>query len=289
MKKLYGTGVALVTPFDKDGAIDFNGLKKVLGHTAKGVDYYVVMGTTGESATISRDEKKKVLAFVRANNPKKLPIVFGIGGYDTREVLDTIAHTNFRGVSAILSVSPYYSRPSQEGIYQHFKAIAKACPVPVILYNVPGRTSSNLTAETTLRLAQLRNINGIKEASGNLEQCMKIAHRKPKGFMLISGDDLLAIPLYAIGAVGLISVLANAFPEVFKKIKEHALAGNYEKACAEQFKILEINGPMYEEGNPVGVKQVLAEMDICTNQVRLPLAPASSVLKTKIRRILDRM
>jgi 4-hydroxy-tetrahydrodipicolinate synthase len=247
------------------------------------------MGTTGESATVTQDEKKKVLDFVKSNNPKKLPIVFGIGGNNTQEVLDTIAHTNFRGVTAILSVSPYYSKPSQEGIYRHFKAIAQASPVPVILYNVPGRTSSNITAETTLRLAQLKNMLGIKEASGNLEQCMKIAQQKPSGFMLMSGDDLLTIPLYAIGAVGVISVLANAFPVVFKKIKEYAFAGNYGKASAEQFKILEINAPMYEEGNPVGVKQVLAEMGICSNQVRLPLAPASTALKTKISRILDKM
>src|SRR6516162_4068617 len=179
MKKFFGTGVALVTPFKSDGSIDFNSLKKLLAHTAKGVDYYVVMGTTGESATMTKDEKKEVLQFVLKNNPQKLPVVYGIGGNSTTAVLEEIGATNFRGVSAILSVSPYYNKPSQEGIYQHFKKVADTSPVPVILYNVPGRTASNLSADTTLRLAQHKNIVGIKEASGNLEQCMKIAKEKP--------------------------------------------------------------------------------------------------------------
>ena len=289
MKQLFGTGVALVTPFDEFGGLDLKSLKKLLVHTARGVDYYVVMGTTGEAATINKEEKKKVLDFVKANNPKKLPIVFGVGGNNTREVLDTIAHTDLDGVAAILSVSPCYIKPSQEGICLHFEVIANESPVPVILYNVPGRTSSNLTADTTLRLAGHKNIIGIKEASGSLEQCMKIAQQKPKEFMLISGDDLLTIPLYAIGAVGVISVLANALPVVFKKMKEYSFAGNYGKASAEQFKILEINGLMYEEGNPVGVKQVLAELRICSNHVRLPMAPASEGLKTRINSILKKM
>src|SRR6478752_6899660 len=179
MKKFYGTGVALVTPFDVKGNIDFKSLKKLLQHTAKGVDYYVVMGTTGESATVTSDEKKKILEFVKENNSKKLPIVYGIGGNNTQDVLDTIKSTNFKGVDAILSVSPYYNKPSQEGIYQHFTAVADASPVPVILYNVPGRTGSNLTADTTLRLANHKNIIGVKEASGNLEQCMKISKSMP--------------------------------------------------------------------------------------------------------------
>ncbi len=289
MKKFHGTGVALVTPFSTNGSIDYKALKRLLQHTAKGVDYYVVMGTTGESATVNSEEKKKVLGFVIANNPKKLPVVFGIGGNNTQNVLDTIKATNFIGVDAILSVSPYYNKPSQEGIYQHFKAIADASPVPVILYNVPGRTASNLTTETTLRLANHKNIIGVKEASGNLEQCMKISSHMPRNFLLISGDDLLTVPLYSIGAKGVISVLANAFPIIFKKMKEFAFAGNYAKASQEQFKILEINGPMYEEGNPVGVKQVLHEMGICLNMVRLPNVPASDSLQKKIKSSLDKM
>ncbi len=285
MKTLYGTGVALVTPFTSDGEIDYKALKKLLVHTAKGVDYYVVMGTTGESVTVSAEEKKQVLAFVLKNNPKKLPVVYGIGGNHTQQVLDTIQSTDLSGVTAILSVSPYYNKPSQEGLYQHFIKIADASPRPVILYNVPGRTSSNITAETTLRLAQHKNIIGIKEASGNLEQCMKISKYKPKDFLLISGDDLLTVPLYAIGGKGVISVLANALPIPFKKMKEYAFSGQFEKASLHQFSLLEINGPMYEEANPVGVKQLLKEMGICGNMVRLPLLPASEALQQKIRTI----
>lgn len=287
MKKFFGTGVALITPFTSTGSVDYKSLKKVLQHTAKGVDYYVVMGTTGESATLSREEKKAVLQFVIDNNPKKLPVVYGIGGNNTREVVETIKSTNFEGVDALLSVSPYYNKPSQEGIYQHFKAVADASPVPVILYNVPGRTASNITAEATLRLAAHKNIFAIKEASGNIEQCMKIAKAMPKDFLLISGDDLLTVPLYSIGAKGVISVLANAYPVVFQKMKEFSFAGDFAKASKEQFKILEINGPMYEEGNPVGVKQLMSDMGLCGNHVRLPLIEASEGLKKKIRLAAD--
>lgn len=289
MKKFHGTGVALVTPLDAKGNIDFKGLKKLLQHTAKGVDYFVVMGTTGESVTVTNEEKKQVLQFVIDNNPKKLPIVFGIGGNNTQSVLDTIKSTSLKGVDAVLSVSPYYNKPSQEGIYQHFKSVADACPVPVILYNVPGRTASNLTAETTLRLAAHPNIIGVKEASGNLEQCMKIVKYMPKDFLLTSGDDMLTVPLYSIGSKGVISVLANSYPVIFKKMKEYAFAGNYAKAQQEQFKLVEINGPMYEEGNPVGVKQVLQEMGICSNAVRLPLVPASEGLQKKIKTLMQKV
>lgn len=283
MKKFFGTGVALITPFTSTGSVDYKALKKVLQHTAKGVDYFVVMGTTGESATLSSQEKKDVLRYVIENNPKRLPIVYGIGGNNTKEVVENIKSTNFEGVDALLSVSPYYNKPSQEGIYQHFKAVADASPVPVMLYNVPGRTASNISAETTLRLAAHKNIFAIKEASGNIEQCMKIAKAMPKDFLLISGDDLLTVPLYSIGAKGVISVLANAYPVVFQKMKEFSFAGDFAKASKEQFKILEINGPMYEEGNPVGVKQLMANMGLCTNNVRLPLVPASDALKKKIK------
>lgn len=286
MKNLFGTGVALVTPFTRSGEVDYKGLKKLMSHTAKGVDYYVVMGTTGESVTTTKEEKKAILSFVKANNKKNLPIVYGIGGSNTEEVLANIKQTDLTGVSAILSVSPYYNKPSQEGIYQHFKAIAGKSPVPVILYNVPGRTASNMSASTTLRLAQHKNIIGIKEASGNLEQCMKIAAEKPADFMLISGDDMLTVPLYSVGAAGVISVLANAFPVTFKKMKELAFAGNYPKASRELFTLLDINGPMYEESNPVGVKYVLSQLSVCEEHVRLPLVPASEGLKKKINLLL---
>jgi 4-hydroxy-tetrahydrodipicolinate synthase len=285
MKKLYGTGVALITPFNENLEIDFKSLKKILSHTAKGVDYYVVLGTTGEAATLSDEEKKSVLKFIVDNNTKGLPIIYGIGGNNTQHVLETIASTDFKGVDGILSVSPYYSKPSQEGIYQHFKAVADACPVPVVLYNVPGRTASNMTAETTIRLAAHKNIIGIKEASGNLEQCMRIINSAPKDFMVISGDDMLTVPLYALGGKGVISVLANAFPALFRKMKEYSFAGNYGKASAEQFRILDINGPMYEEGNPVGVKHVMSLLELCEPFVRLPLAPASFALQKKIEKL----
>lgn len=289
MKKFFGTGVALVTPFHSDGAIDFNSLKKLLAHTAKGVDYYVVMGTTGESATMTKEEKKEVLKFVLKNNPKKLPVVYGIGGNNTAAVLEEIAATSLRGVSAILSVSPYYNKPSQEGIYQHFKKVADASPVPVILYNVPGRTSSNISADTTLRLAQHKNIIGVKEASGNLEQCMKIAKEKPANFLLISGDDMLTVPICSIGGAGVISVLANAYPVIFQKMTELSLAGNYAKAKMEVFKLLEINGPMYEEGNPTGVKYLLSLLKVCNPHVRLPLVEPSAGLKKKIEKAREKV
>ena len=280
MKKLYGTGVALITPFTETLEVDYKALKKLLQHTAKGVDYYVVMGTTGEAATCSEAEKQKVLEFVKENNAANLPIVYGIGGNNTHHVMESIASTDFKGVAALLSVSPYYSKPSQEGIVQHFMAIADKSPVPVLLYNVPGRTSSNLTAETTLRLAEHKNIIGTKEASGNLEQCMKIAKYMPKDFLLLSGDDMQTVAMYAIGSKGVISVLANAYPQIFKKIKEYAFASDYGKASQQLFKLLEINGPMYEEANPVGVKSLLKTLGICSAAVRLPLVIASQDLQS---------
>jgi 4-hydroxy-tetrahydrodipicolinate synthase len=287
MNKLEGTGVALVTPFNANNQIDYPALRKLLKHTAKGVDYYVVMGTTGEAATVTQEEKKQVLEFVKQNNPKGLPIVYGIGGNNTQAVIESIRHTDFSGITAVLSVSPYYNKPSQAGIVAHFRAVADACPVPIILYNVPGRTASNLTAETTLQLAEHPNIIGIKEASGNLEQCMRISRYKPKNFMLISGDDLLTVVLYSIGGQGVISVLANAFPEIFKRARQECQKGNYVRASQQLFKLLEINGLMYEEGNPTGVKQLLAEMGLCSPHVRLPLAAASASLRQRIGRALE--
>lgn len=282
MEKLYGTGVALVTPFTNEGLVDYDGLKRVLDFTALGVDYFVVMGTTGEVATVTRSEKKAVLAFARANNPKNLPIVYGIGGNNTAAVIEEIKDTDLKGVDAILSVSPYYNKPSQRGIIAHFKAIADASPVPVILYNVPGRTMSNMTAETTLELAKHPNIIGMKEASGNLEQCKAIADGKPEDFLLLSGEDLLTDEIIKLGGKGVISVLANGFPEEFSSISNLALNGDFEgaKKITESFK--EINPLMYAESNPVGVKEVLRLKEICGNQVRLPLVSASDELKKQI-------
>ena len=277
--------MALVTPFSESLEIDYKALKRVLTHTAKGVDYYVVMGTTGESATCTEEEKASILSFVKANNPKKLPIVYGVGGNNTQAVVEAVKGADLEGVDALLSVSPYYNKPSQEGIVRHFQAVADASSVPVLLYNVPGRTASNLTAETTLRLAAHPNIVGTKEASGNLEQCMRIMRDKPKDFMLISGDDMMTVSLYAMGGKGVISVLANAYPTIFRKVKSNADAGNTVKATQELLKLLEINGPMYEEGNPVGVKYLLSKMGVCGPHVRLPLAEASSALTSKIDKL----
>jgi 4-hydroxy-tetrahydrodipicolinate synthase len=289
MKKFYGTGVALVTPFTVSLAIDYKALKKILDHTAKGVDYYVVMGTTGESPTLTLAEKNSVLQFVKSNNPNRLPIVYGIGGNNTAEILEVIHTTNFKGISAILSVSPYYNKPSQDGIVKHFKTIADASPVPVIMYNIPGRTASNMTAETTLKLANHPNIIGTKEASGNIEQCLKIAKYKPKDFLLLSGDDMLTTTIYAMGGQGVISVLANPFPVLFRKMKEYAFAGDFAKASKELFKISDINGPMYEEGNPVGVKYLMSKLNLCQSHVRLPMVTVSSKLARKIDEQYEQM
>lgn len=289
MKRLHGTGVALVTPFFKDGSIDFKSLRKVLQHTARGVDYFVVMGTTGESATLSRQEKIDVLSFVRANNPKALPIVYGIGGNNTQHVLEEIKFTDLSGVDAILSVNPYYNKPSQEGIFRHFSMVADASPLPIILYNVPGRTASNISAETTLRLAANKKIVGIKEASGNLEQCMQISMQKPKGFMLICGDDIWTVPLYAIGSEGVISVLANAFPVEFCKMYEATKAGDFKRASEYAFQLLTIHNPMYEEGSPAGVKYLMSNMDLCKSHVRLPHTEPSRALQKKIDSLFKAM
>jgi 4-hydroxy-tetrahydrodipicolinate synthase len=278
-----GTGVALITPFDSRQQIDFQGLKCLLQHTSEGgVDYWVVQGTTGEPATTTAAEKKAILDFVRKNNPRKLPIVYGLGGNHTAEILQQIQTTDLSGVAAVLSVSPYYTKPSQAGIVAHFQAVADASPVPLILYNVPGRTASNLTAATTLRLAEHPNILGIKEASADLVQCMEIAARKPADFLLISGDDLLTLPMMAFGASGVISVLANALPQIFSRIVRAMADGKPEEASQSLFSLLPLNPLMYEEGNPVGVKELLRQMGICGNAVRLPLLAASEGLSERI-------
>ncbi len=281
-----GTGVALITPFNTRKEIDYPALKRLLEHTyaqGSGVDYWVVMGTTGESATLQPEEKKQVLQFVKENNPKNIPIVYGIGGNDTQAVLHQFKNTDLEGVQAILSASPAYNKPSQAGIYAHYHALAEASPLPVILYNVPGRTASNVSAETTLHLAEHPNIIGTKEASGNLEQCLKISQYKPKDFLLISGDDMLTLPLISLGGQGVISVLANAFPVIFRKMTAAALQGDFEAARAQLFKISAINPLMYEESNPVGVKQALELLEVCSAEVRMPLLPASEDLKKRIQ------
>lgn len=282
-EKLRGVGVALVTPFTEDYQLDLPSFERLLNHTITiGVDYWVIQGTTGEAPTTTQQEKKLLLEFARNNNPKNLPIVYGIGGNNTDYLLSIIQETDFSGITAVLSTSPYYNKPTQAGIITHYEKLADACPVPIILYNVPGRTASNLTAETILKLAEHPNIIGVKEASGNLLQCMEIARCKPKDFLLISGDDMLTVPMISFGAVGVISVMANAL-KTFNEMTHYALAGNFAKATEKMFEILPLNDLMYQEGNPVGIKQLLSEMGICTAQVRLPLVKASKQLAEKIR------
>ncbi|CAA9226862.1 MAG: 4-hydroxy-tetrahydrodipicolinate synthase [uncultured Adhaeribacter sp.] len=287
MKSLQGTGVALVTPFNQDLTIDYTGFGKLLDFTVKGgVDYLVLNGTTGESATTTEAENHEMLAFVKKHIAGNIPLVYGMGGNNTLDVLEFISHTDLTGVEAILSISPYYNKPSQAGIYQHYLQIADASPVPVILYNVPGRTGSNISVETTLQLAQHPNIIGTKEASGNIEQCLQILKDKPSDFMLISGDDLLTIPLIAVGAAGVISVLANAYPEKFSRLTRLALSNNFQEATKLILELIPLNPLLYEEGNPVGIKVILEAMGIIESYVRLPLVPASASLQSRIQKLL---
>ena len=283
LNKLKGTGVALVTPFHKDGSIDFKSFIKIIDRCIDGkVEYLVPLGTTGESATLTNNERRAVVDFVIEINDKRLPIVLGLGGNNTQEILDTIEEFDFEGIDAILSVSPYYNRPSQRGIIQHYKMIGNACPVPVILYNVPSRTGSNLDADTTLQLAhEVKNIVGIKEASGNLEKAMKILKNRPKDFLVISGDDVISLPMIACGADGVISVVANAFPKDFSEMSRLSLDGNFEKSRKLHYKLLEIMHAIFIDGNPSGVKGLMTAMNICSEHVRLPL---TSVNRSAINR-----
>lgn len=284
MEKLRGTGVALVTPFDKDHNIDYTGLEKLLNHCLEGgVDYFVVMGTTGENATLSPQEKLEVLQFVQKLNDGRKPIVYGIGGNNTRALVDTIKNTDFSGIDAILSVSPYYNKPTQEGIYQHFKTLSEASPVPIVLYNVPGRTASNMTAETTLRLAHdFDNIIGIKEASGDMEQVMKIINERPERFLVISGEDNLTLAMIACGGDGVISVTGQAFPKVYSGMVHTALGNDFTNARNLHYKLLEMTKLLFAEGNPGGVKTALEIQGICESHMRQPLWPVSPGLKKKI-------
>jgi 4-hydroxy-tetrahydrodipicolinate synthase len=283
-KKLIGTGVALVTPFNENLNIDFRGLKKLLTHiTNSKVNYLVAHGTTGEASTTTPEEKREILSFIHAHNPKKLPLVCGIGGNNTREITKTIESTDFQGIDAILAASPYYNKPSQEGIYQHYIALAKACPVPLLLYNIPARTGTNMTAATTLQLSKHPNIVGIKEASGNLLQCMEIAKSTHDDFLIISGDDMLTLPMIAVGAVGAISAIANGFPKTMTHMVDLVLQGNYAAARPYAWSLLTLDKLIGQAGNPVGTKQVLAALGICENHVRPPLATTSAPLAQAIQ------
>jgi 4-hydroxy-tetrahydrodipicolinate synthase len=272
-----GTGVAIITPFRKDGSVDFKALEKLVEHLVKGkVEYIVALGTTGESATLTKEEKHAITEHILDVVEDRLPVVVGIGGNNTAEVIHCIEEQDLSRIAGILSVSPYYNRPTQEGIYQHYKAIVDAAPLPIILYNVPSRTGSNISAETTLRLAnEFENIVGVKEASGNFGQIMRIIKYKPKDFFVISGDDLVTLPLIASGADGVISVVANAFPKDFSEMTRLALKGNFAEARKLHYKLTDITDLLFADGNPGGVKATLEIMGICTNNLRLPLVPVN--------------
>ncbi len=284
MKNLIGTGVALITPFNAQHQIDFNALERHISHCIEGgVEYLVVMGTTGENATLSAAEKNQVLAAAKEANNGRVPLVYGIGGSNTAQLVETIEITNLEGVSAILSVSPYYNKPTQEGIYQHYKTLSEAAPLPIILYNVPGRTGSNISAETTLRLARdFDNIIGIKEASGDLEQVMEIINQRPEGFLVISGEDNLTLPIIASGGDGVISVSGQAFPSVFTEMVRNALAGEIKTAQKLHYRLFEVTKLLFAEGNPGGVKAALDLQKICEPYLRQPLWKVSQGLREAI-------
>jgi 4-hydroxy-tetrahydrodipicolinate synthase len=287
MNKLHGTGVALVTPFTSTGTVDMAAWERLLDFTiAGGVEYLVINGTTGESPTTTASEKTDLLNAARQHVAGRLPLVYGIGGNDTLTVEHQLRSTDLTGIEAILSASPAYNKPSQAGIVAHYQRLADASPLPLILYNVPSRTGSNLAAATVLELAQHENIIGIKEASGNVEQCLAILAGKPADFLFLSGDDMLTVPLIACGSQGIISVLANAFPQRFSDMTRAALAGDFARAQQLLFGLLPLNPLMYEEGNPVGVKAALALQDVCEPAVRLPLVPASESLTARIKQLL---
>ena len=280
-----GSGVALVTPFNEDKSIDFTAVRKLVQlQILGGTDFLVVQGTTGESPTLSQEEKLKLLETVIDENAGKLKIVYGIGGNNTILVGETLKQLKIEGVDGILSVSPYYNKPTQKGIIEHFKYISSCTELPIILYNVPGRTGSNILAETTLTLAEIPNIVAIKEASGNMDQIMEIIRLRKPNFGVISGDDAITMPLIAAGADGVISVVANALPEKFSRMVHAALNGDLDSARKEHYDLLAITRMFFEEGNPGGVKVALAHRKIMNEFMRLPLIPVSDALRKRIQK-----
>jgi 4-hydroxy-tetrahydrodipicolinate synthase len=274
---MIGTGIALITPFKKDLSIDFDALSNIIEHTiAGGVEYLVALGTTGESVTLTKDEKKKVYEFVAKQAKGRVPCVAGIGGNNTDEVVSATTSFKVKGYEAILSVSPYYNKPNQEGIYQHYKALNAVTNLPIVLYNVPGRTGSNMSAATTIRIAKdCKNVIAIKEASANAEQFLDILAARPKGFNVISGDDLLTLPYIAMGMCGVISVIGNAYPKELSTMVRLGLNGNIDEARLLHFKLQELMKAIFIDGNPGGIKYVLSKKKLCSNIVRLPLMPVS--------------
>lgn len=284
-----GTGVAIVTPFHREGSIDFKSFEKLIEYQiAGGVDYIVFMGTTGESVTLNADEKHAIINFGQEIVDQRVPVVVGMGGNNTRQIIADIRNQDFSGISAILSVSPYYNKPQPKGIYNHFKMIASESPVPVIIYNVPGRTGSNIDSETTLRIAhEVPNVIAIKEASGNLAQCSRIIKGKPEEFLVISGDDALTLPFMAIGGDGVISVIANAYPAEFSQMVRACLEDNYQLARQIHFRLFDIIESIYADGSPSGVKALLEIKGLAKNYLRLPLVKINKGLYNQLAFLND--
>ncbi len=281
---LIGTGVAVVTPFEKNGKVDFPALTKVINHIIKGkCEYLVIMGTTGEAPTLKKKEKMEVLKHAIKLAKGKVPVVYGVGGNSTSEVADALEHTDFSGVSAILSVAPYYNKPNQRGLYEHYKVVAETSPLPVIMYNVPARTGMNMTADTTLKLAHdFPRLVAMKEASGNMEQIMAVIKDRPSDFLVISGDDLLTLPLIAAGAQGVISVVANAFPKQYSEMVRLCLAGDFSKATKLHYSLMKVTQLFFADGNPGGVKVSLEAQKLCRADVRLPLMGVNDQIRLGI-------
>ena len=284
-----GTGVALVTPFRKPASIDFSKLEALINNIiANGVDYIVALGTTSEAATMTDTERHALQDFIIETVAARCPIMLGLGGNNTLAVTDAIANTNFDGISAILSVAPYYNKPNQRGLAQHFKQIAESSPVPVVIYNVPGRTGVNIVADTTLQLAEeCPNIIGIKEASGNIAQVMQILRNKPEKFLVISGDDSLTYPMITLGAAGVISVIANALPKEMSSMVKYALKGDLKKALPLHYRMLPLMNAIFEEGNPSGIKALMEIQGQITNNLRMPLVKVSKPLYNKLSQYYD--
>lgn len=288
MQSLIGTGVALITPFKSDFSVDTQALKRIVKYQINnGINYLVVMGTTAENATLSEEEKQLVIDTVIEANANQLPLVIGIGGNDTSKIIQEIKSRDLSAFSAILSVSPYYNKPTQEGIYQHFKAIAEAAPIPVILYNVPGRTASNMLPATVIRLAtDFDNIIGIKEAAGDMVQAMKLIQHKPEGFLVISGDDMITLPMVLAGGSGVISVIAEGFPKQFSDMVQLGLQRKVDAAYKLHYQLSDAIDLIFEQGNPAGIKEVFKAMDLCENTVRLPLVTVDQSLAERIAKFV---
>jgi len=289
MKKFTGTGVAIVTPFKNDFSIDFAAMGRVVNHVINGgVDYIVALGTTGESVTLTQDEKNAVISYVAEIIDGRVPLVVGFGGSNTQEVINAIRQADLEKVDGILSVSPYYNKPSQKGIIMHFKAIATCSPAPVIIYNVPSRTACNMSADTSIQLAhECDNIVAIKESSGDITQIMKIIKGAPENFSVISGDDIMTLPIIAAGGAGVISVFANAFPAVCNNIVKYALKNDFKSSRELQFKFMEVIDLLFLEGSPAGVKSFMSILGLCNNTVRLPLTTVSKSTHSRIQKIVE--